>query len=362
MKLLAFTRYSRQGASSRQRILQYAPALAQAGWTMRAQPLFGDDYLTGLYAHGARPAWAALRGVAARLREMRRNLSEYDAIFVQYELLPYLPFRAEARVWERYPNTVVDFDDHMFLQYERHPWLRDKYPRLLAAAGEILAGNQTLRRYAARHAHRITVLPTVVDLARYQPRVPGAGRREIVIGWIGTPVTAKYLRACAGALREVAARRPVVLRVVGAGERFAIPGVPVDNVGWSEETEAEVIGTFDIGIMPLADDEAARGKCGYKLVQYMAASVAALGSAVGANAEIIEHGKSGLLASSPAEFAARLEDLIGNPPLRAALGRAGRLRVEQKYSLEAAARTMVGALERAHARKASAAQTERRLA
>ena len=231
MKLLAFTRYSRQGASSRQRILQYAPALAEAGWTMRAQPLFGDAYLAGLYANGARPVWEALRGMAARLREMRRDLSEYDAILIQYELLPYLPFRAEARVYERYPNTVVDYDDHMFLQYESHPLLRDKYPRLLAAAGEIVVGNETLRRYAARHADRITVLPTTVDLARYKPRVPGDGRRGLVIGWIGTPVTAKYLRAYAGALREVVARRPMVLRAVGAGERFAIPGVPVDNVG-----------------------------------------------------------------------------------------------------------------------------------
>ena len=94
----------------------------------------------------------------------------------------------------------------------------------------------------------------------------------------------------------------------------------------------------------------------------MAASVAALGSAVGANAEIIEHGKSGLLASSPAEFAARLEDLIGNPPLRAALGRAGRLRVEQKYSMEAAARTLVEAFERAGARKARLARAQGRLA
>jgi glycosyltransferase involved in cell wall biosynthesis len=138
-----------------------------------------------------------------------------------------------------------------------------------------------------------------------------------------------------------------VVRCVGTPSGFSIPGVPVESVPWSESTETEIIRTFDIGVMPLGQEPFAEGKCGLKLIQYMACGVPAAGAKLGANAEIIRHGVDGFLASRDEEYLEVIERLAGDAALRARIGRAGRRRVEERYSLQARAQEFCGVLERA---------------
>ncbi len=207
---------------------------------------------------------------------------------------------------------------------------------MIRRACAVITGNGSLSRYARQFNHNVTLIPTVIDLNRYAPKSAyGTSDGRIVVGWIGTYSTSSYLRSFEQVFTNIAARCNIVLRCVGEGQRFTMRGVEVESIDWSQDTEADVVRSFDIGIMPLTDDEFARGKSGYKLIQYMACGVPALGTALGANKEIIQDGVNGLLAASMEEFEAKLETLINDETVRERLGRNGRRTVEERYSLQA---------------------------
>ena len=180
-------------------------------------------------------------------------------------------------------------------------------------------------------ASRVELVPTVVDLPRYGTtalRAPG----PFTVGWIGTPLTAGYLDAIAPALREVAGARTLRLCAVGASP-FRLDGVDVETPPWSEDSEAAMIRGFDVGVMPLPDSPWERGKCGYKLIQYMASGKPVIASPVGMNRTLVREGENGFLADDPASWARALTALCDDPERRAAMGAAGRRLVAASYDL-----------------------------
>lgn len=350
MRALFLTKYGAQGASSRYRALQYLPFLAARGWNVEWQPLLPDRYLERLYLYGQRSFLDVCRAYLKRLAYLRKaDLGSFDAIYVQCEVFPFVPAWLESALLAPAGNLVLDYDDAAFIPYDGRPFLRGKIPSLMRRARTVIVGNDYLSEYASRYSERVSVIPTVVDLARYSSRQDYECRDErgLVIGWVGTPVTARYLSTLAGVLRQVAREHAVVVRCVGTPAGFSIPGVLVESVPWSEATEAGIIRTFDIGVMPLAQEPFAQGKCGLKLIQYMACGVPAAGAKLGANAEIIRHGVDGFLASRDEEYVEVIERLAGDAALRARIGRAGRRRVEERYSLQARAQEFCSVLERA---------------
>src|SRR5262249_25826694 len=114
---------------------------------------------------------------------------------------------------------------------------------------------------------------------------------------------------------------------------------------WSRDREVDLFAGCDVGVYPLTDDEWARGKCGFKAIQFMACGVPVIASRVGVNAELIEDGVNGFLASTDAEWVEKLQRLLADPRLRARLGAAGRRTIEARYSLAVTAPRLVGALE-----------------
>jgi glycosyltransferase involved in cell wall biosynthesis len=350
MRALFLTKYGAQGASTRYRALQYLPLLAARGWNVEWQPLLPDRYLERLYLCGQRSFLEVGRAYVKRLAYLRKaDLGSFDAVYVQCEVFPFVPVWLESALLAPAGNLVLDYDDAAFIPYDGRPFLRGKIPALMRRARTVIVGNGYLSQYASRYNERVSVIPTVVDLARYSPRQDYECRDErgLVIGWVGTPVTARYLSTMAGVLRQVARERAVVVRCAGTPAGFSIPGVSVESVPWSEATEAGIIRTFDIGVMPLAQEPFAKGKCGLKLIQYMACGVPAAGAKLGANAEIIRHGVDGFLASRDEEYVEAIERLAGDAALRAHIGRAGRRRVEERYSLQARAQEFCSVLERA---------------
>ncbi|MBN9249072.1 MAG: glycosyltransferase family 4 protein [Mesorhizobium sp.] len=132
---------------------------------------------------------------------------------------------------------------------------------------------------------------------------------------------------------DLLARHDAVFRAVGAGK----PPDPLVNFefpDWSEAHEVELIQGMDIGIMPLEDSPFARGKCGYKLIQYMACGLPVVASPVGVNSKLVTHGENGFLASTEAEWRAAIERLLSDPELRRRMGAAGRAKVESDYSIQ----------------------------
>jgi glycosyltransferase involved in cell wall biosynthesis len=171
-----------------------------------------------------------------------------------------------------------------------------------------------------------------VDTDVFRPR-PRPARERPLVGWIGSPTAAYCLKAIVPALARVATEAPFDLLVAGAGERIDVPGVRVIEVAWSISSESELFASLDVGLYPLPDNPWTRGKCGMKAIQYLSCGVAAVVSPVGVNARIVDDGRTGALARTDDEWAARLLGYLRDPALRAAHGAAGRAAVEASWSL-----------------------------
>ena len=187
------------------------------------------------------------------------------------------------------------------------------------------------------------VLPTVVDTAIYRPhKDPGQDDAPPVIGWIGSPSTWAYVRPILPLLEEVARTTGARVRVVGAG-KIAVSEMfeGLEIVEWAQESEVAEVQAMDIGLMPLPDEPWARGKCGYKLIQYMACELPVIASPVGVNSEIVVPGETGILATGPDQWKAALEQLVGDKVMRQRMGMAGRQRAEDHYSLKVHAPRLV---------------------
>ncbi|TPG08135.1 glycosyltransferase family 4 protein [Sphingomonas oligophenolica] len=340
-----FTRYGGAGPSSRLRFYQYKAALEAAGAHVVVEPFFDDRYVEGLFATGKRSRAAIAKGFLRRAAAVARG--GHDLIWVEKEVFPFLPGVFERVFHGRGIPYVVDYDDAIFHSYDLaesrivRTMLGRKLDPLLAGAALITAGNSYLADYARAHgATRILTVPTVVDTAHY-PATPPLDDGEIRVGWIGTPGNASYLKPVIEALNRIGDRLPVRLLTIGAGE-FPTLAVPHERYEWSAKTESALLSRIDIGVMPLVDSPWERGKCGFKLIQYMAAGRPVIASPVGVNAAIVTP-DVGLLATSVYDWADRIAQLAEDASARAAMGAAGRRAVAEHYSLDALAPVIVGA-------------------
>lgn len=350
MRLLMLNRYGPLGASSRMRALQYLPAMEAAGFSVAVRPLFDDGYVRDLYSgrrHPLRVLMAYVRRIADLLASAR-----FDAVWTEKELLPWVPAMLELGLLPKRARLVVDIDDAVFHRYDAHRaglvrhLLGRKIDAVLARADLVLAGNDYLaNRARAAGSRQIEWLPTVVDLRRYPDPPPKPARNGPVrVGWIGSPSTAGYLAALSSALLPLRAEGLIECIAIGANPE-QVRGGPFTAVPWHEDTEVEHLQTLDIGIMPLPEAPWEHGKCGYKLIQYMASSVPVVASPVGVNTSIVKHGRNGYLADSPSGWVAALRELIASPDLRARMGVAGREQVRSTYNLQVQSSRLIAMLE-----------------
>jgi glycosyltransferase involved in cell wall biosynthesis len=331
-----FSKGTAADPGSRYRIYQYLPRLSALGVDVDVSPLFGDRYVTMAddrrpWRRAARRALAAARGYARRAAALR-SAARFDLVVVERQLFPYLPALAELPLFRSRAPVTLEFDDAIHLTRGHGA----KVARLVRAARRVVVGNAELARYAREAgagAGAVVVVPTVVDCARYPVRGPRRPRSHLILGWVGLPYNLPSLEHLTGALARLAREVPLELRVISS-RAPDMPGVPVRLVPWSAATEAADIADLDIGLMPLPDDPWHRGKCGLKLLQYMAAGVAAVASPVGVNAEIVEDGANGRLAAGETEWYEALRGLARDDTARARLGAAGRSTVEGRYSLD----------------------------
>jgi glycosyltransferase involved in cell wall biosynthesis len=338
---LFLTKYSREGASSRYRFLQYFPFLEAGGIACAFSPLTDAKYLEHLYAFGRGRAGDFARSLFRRLGALR-TVAKYDVVVIEYEILPYFPPIFENMLRKALIPYIVNYDDAVFYRYSLHPnalvkrVLGGKIDAVMRSADLVLAGNDYLADYARKAgARRTEVLPTVVDLVRY-PGLPAGRNDTFTIGWIGSPTTTKYLEEIAPALAEVCASGRAKLVLIGSGP-VKLPGVPVEVRPWSEDREVSDLESCDAGIMPLDDGLWERGKCGLKLVQYMACGLPVVVSPVGMNSRLVQDGVNGFLAKDTAGWVKALAALRDDRALRQRMGQLGRKIVEAEYSLQVAA-------------------------
>lgn len=334
--ILALTRYPRQGASSRTRFLAYLPALREVGFTVEVSPFFDEAYLDRLYQGRPQRHLSILASYGRRLAVLRR-IRAFDLVWIEKEALPWLPLAIEKRLL-RGAAFVLDYDDAWFLRYAGHPLrplLDGKLDGLIRDARATLVGNDYLAAWARNAgARHIVELPTPVPFERYRERPARPPGGKLQIGWIGTPSSAElYLRPLVPVLAQAVREGWAAVTVVGAQDSALAAIGAVTFLPWSEEAEIDCLHRFDVGIMPLADDDWSQGKCAYKLIQYMAVGLPVVASPIGMNRKVVRPGENGFLASTEEEWLTALRMLAEDPELCRRMGEAGRQRVEQDYAL-----------------------------
>jgi glycosyltransferase involved in cell wall biosynthesis len=300
-------------------------------------PLFSDSYLQAFYCGEFR----GLQVILAYWRRLRAlvKVRNYDLIWIEKEAFPFMPALAEWILRKVDVPYVVDYDDAVFHRYDSHgSWLirsllGRKIDAVMRHSALVVAGNDYLAdRATAAGARRVEIVPTVVDLTRYAV-VQSAANDPLVVGWIGSPATIRYLSAIAPVFESLYKECRVRFVAVGGSDE-AVSKLPIEARPWLEDTEVRSIQSFDIGIMPLPDSPFERGKCGYKLIQYMACGLPVVASPVGVNKKIVEHGVNGFIAQEMHEWKQALRLLLSDQLLRRRMGSNGRDRVEKWYSLQ----------------------------
>lgn len=338
MTVTYFSKSSSIGPSSRYRVFQFLPQFQVEGIDCRVEPLFGETYFSILEVR-SHLLQTCLKIPYVFARFLKRLgtvlvLRRQDLIVIEGPLFPYAPPVVERLLRWLGQRVVVEMDDAIYLTrgYEA------KIPALLRLATGVIVGNDRLAAYARHCSPNVCVVPTVVDTDRFAP----IGRRAhassnhadeaITIVWMGLAYNLKYLYVLVPALRALQSQYRVKLRVV-CSHAPRLAGVDVEFRPWDFSREVTDLQDATIGVMPLEDTEWARGKCGLKLLQYLAVGLPAVASPVGVNSDIIVNEENGFLASTEDEWYERLHALCGLPQLRERMGAAGRRTVESRYSL-----------------------------
>ena len=325
------------------RIEQWKPHLEAEGISVDLRPFADAGLLRVLHQRGHLPAksFGMLKAFAGRARDAV-DLRGYDAVLVHRAAALAGPALIE-RLAARTRPLIFDFDDAIYRLHssDANRWTsRLKFPgktaTLCRVSRHVVAGNDYLGEYARRFNANVTVIPSSIDTDSYRPRTRSSRDGRLLMGWMGSSTSQTYLEMFAPVLKRVLDGQPLELLVVSDREPV-LPGVPHRWRAWSRERETADLEEFDIGIMPMPDDEWARGKCSMKALQYMGMGVPAVCSAVGANKEVVEHGRNGFLAETPDDWRTAIETLIRDPALRQRMGEAGRRTVEARYSMRASA-------------------------
>lgn len=310
-KRILFVSKGDHSASTRYRAIQYFPSLRRAGFEAEHAVASG-----GLGAY-----LSALRHAAAA-----------DIVVILRKTFPAPVLWLLRRLARK---LVFDFDDAVFCNTDGSPSATRmrRFAATVGACDHVFAGNGFLAEHARRRNPAVTVIPTSVDAERYSV---GAGRSDELIDlvWIGSRSTRKYLLEALPALRLAFARQPRIRLKVVADFELRDVGFPTLAVPWSSETEAISLASAHIGIAPMRDDDWSRGKCALKVLQYMACGLPVVSSNVGANAEAVDHRRTGYLVNSDEEWCARIVELSNDASLRSRLGAEGRRRVLADYSVD----------------------------
>ena len=341
MKILFLTKYEYLGASSRYRTLQYLPYVKEAGFEFDVSPLFNDKYLEYKYSHGKANMLVTLGRLLRRMKTVLFDTFKYDLLVIEKELVPYFPPVFEYYLKFIRKNYIVDYDDAIWHNYDSHKkqWVRkllgNKIKYVMKNAQIVIGGSEYIIDYAKKAgAKKVVKIPTSIDLEKYKCENDGK-KDKFIIGWIGSPATSKYILNLNNVLADFTKNYDSIVHLVGFDKKLEDELLfDLKIIDWSEEKEVQEICKFDVGIMPLTDSPFERGKCGFKLIQYMGCKKPVIASPVGENKIIVEHQINGYLAKSETEWLEFLTLLHNAKDLRDKLGVNGYEKVKMHYSLE----------------------------
>lgn len=301
--------------SSRYRVLQYLPAIEKAGFQVEVLEVSGKWW--------------------QRLFTLKKA-QQFPLVFVQKKLFHSL----ELRLFKaKGAKLIYDFDDAIMFRHQPVPGSYSatrhrQFIAMIRSSHAVLAGNRFLEQKAKPYGSKVVYLPTTVDVTQYRLKSANPEKEKVTLGWLGSPSTLIYLEQILPALVDLSREFPQIqLKVVSS----VFPKEEKLNIikkQWSKEEEEKDLLSFDIGLAPLNDDLWCEGKCGLKLLQYMACAIPSVASPFGGQRDMIIDGENGFSARNLEEWKQKLARLIKEPQLRAKLGQKGRQSVEEKFSLQ----------------------------
>jgi len=333
--IIFFTKYDELGASSRVRMHQYINKYKK-NFNIYVNPLLDKKYLKAKYSKNHISFLYIIKLVAKRIYHVICS-SKYDIVWVEKELFPWFPRIFECYLSSINTKTVFDYDDAIHHIYDKNDnsfikkLFGKKIKRIMKKSSVVTVGNEYLNRYAKKSgARKVIYLPTCVN-TNILVNKDNTQNKKIIIGWIGTPYTFKYVIKYLPNFKKISYDKNVEFHFCGAGSSL-LDNQTFVNVNWGVELEKSFLTKIDIGIMPLFDDFFEKGKCGYKLLQYMSYSKPVVASPVGANKKIVEHGYNGFLCNTIVEWENALLKLISDKNMRINMGKNGRKKVIGDYS------------------------------
>lgn len=342
MKILFWVPYPTEGASNRYRVEQYLPYLEKRGIEYSLHSFWRSSGFDVLYKPGKyiQKFYYFVLGTIFRLFDLI-GIAQYDIVFIHRESYPIGGIFFERILSLLKKPIIYDFDDAIFLSassYQNIFIKRFKRPnkvvKIIKLSKHVIAGNYYLADFSSRYNHSVSIIPTSINTDKYYPYNRESGNK-VVIGWIGSVTTVDFLSMVKESIIRLSRQLNYIkFKIVGGS--FSIDGLSnIHSKAWSLNEEVEDLKTFDIGIMPMPDNEWTKGKCGFKAILYMSMGIPCICSPVGINKEIINDGVNGFLADSTEEWINKFLLLIKNPELRLKIGVAGRKTVEERYSIKA---------------------------
>lgn len=342
-KILMLAQYPEHlSPGQRFRFELYKDSLSQHGYTITTYPFLNQEGYKVIHLHGYffQKLLAIFKGIINRLW-LSFHIKKYDYIFVQREAAPLGPPLFEwlyARLLGK--KIIYDFDDAIWIpvvseqnKFARYFKNTGKIKQICSWAYKVSAGNKYLCAFAEKYNGKVFYNPTCVDTENRHNILADHDVKRITIGWTGSFSTIKYLDVTLPALQKLQEKYDFDIKII-CNENPNLSLKNVTYVSWNEENEVAELASCQIGLMPLTHDEWSEGKCGFKLIQYLALEIPAVSSPVGVNKKIINENVNGFFANSDEEWYDAIEKLLVDVSLRKRLGKAGREKIKAEFSLQ----------------------------
>lgn len=342
--------------SQRFRFEQYLEILQSRSYDFYIAPFFGEQAWRILYlkGHFVDKVLFFLKGLIFRTILLFK-ITRYDFVFIHREALPLGPPIFEFLIANVFKKKIIyDFDDAIWLpntsrenRLARFFKWHHKVKSICKWSSRISCGNMFLAEFARQYNTQVTVNPTTIDTENLHRAVAGGNKESnpITIGWTGTHSTMRFLLEIEDVLQQIQEKYKDRVRFLVISDRAPELAIEFDFIKWNKSSEIQDLLKFDIGIMPLPNDNWSKGKCGFKVLQYMALEIPAIASPVGVNETIIRHGINGFLCSTEQEWFQAFCQLIDGNTLRAVFGKEGRKKVLSHYSVASNTPTFLSLFE-----------------
>lgn len=339
MKIIYFfTKYNLTGASSRYRTFQYLESYKNEGYKCIIKPLFSNEYIH-LLNKGERSILDIFNSYRKRMVDIL--LLRNEIVFIEYELFPYLPPVFEYVLKFNNCKIILDYDDAIFHNYDNGKkivtkFLKNKIPSILKIADSVITGSPYLTQFCSKYSKKVVEIPTSIDYNKYFNAEPNNQlKKEFNIGWIGSKTTSVNILSIKDAFIKFGKNYNYKLSLIGFDKLLEseLREVNYEIIEWHSSTEVDEISKFDVGIMPLEFNDFNNGKCGFKLIQYMAVGIPTISTPLEANVKI-NRSNNNLFANGIEEWVNSFVDVYNNKGHYYEVGMKNRLIVREYYSIQ----------------------------